>query len=185
MPVKPSTRNLGVLAIGIVIGASVANALPYLGVNFRLLPYTDNGYTIVPPDMDVHTGRVSEIFSQFAHQLHPPCTSKEVHKVLNATWLKRGMISRIGVLGGKIPLASDDSDPYHLLIFSDDDKLLGEIYLGISGGNATEEEAFEFLTGTGSDHLRMTQFALCYPPTPYLPRRFELFSWWGIQGSSW
>ncbi len=185
MPVKPSTGNLGVLAIGILIGASVANALPYLGVNFRLLPHTDSGYTIVPPDMGVHTGKQERIFSQFAHQLHPHCTSKEVHKVLNATWLKREMIGGIYVLGGWIPLNHDDSQPFVFEINSDDGKPWGMIYVGLSGGDGTEDEAFAFLTGTGSDKLRMTEFALCYRSTPDRPGRIERFTWWGIQGRRW
>ena len=95
------------------------------------------------------------------------------------------MIHGIYVLGGKIPLHNDDSQPFSVAIPSDDNKLLTRIWLGIAGGEGTEEEAYAFLTGTGADGLRLTQFALEYPATQYSPRRFELFSWWGIQGSSW
>ena len=60
-----------------------------------------------------------------------------------------------------------------------------EVYFGISGGEGTEEEAFAFLTGTGADNLKMTEFALCYLATPDRPGRIERFTWWGIEGRRW
>ena len=159
--------------------------MPYLGVNLRMLPWTDNGYTIAPPDLGTVMGKQERIFSQFAHQLHPPCTSKDVHMVLNATWLKREMIHGINVLSGNIPLGHHNSMPFVFEIKSDDGKPWGLVYFGISGGEGTEEEAFAYLTGTGADNLKMTEFALCYLATPDRPGRIERFTWWGIEGRRW
>ncbi len=174
---KPSRKTLILLTVGIVVGAVGANLLPYAGVNLRVFPWTNDGTTRVAPDRG-HATPIERIFSQFAHQLRPPRSSSEVHSVLNATWLKKDMISMVTVLGGSLPVSMDGAVFWLKLT----EEVEPRICFVLSSAK-DEQDAFDFLTGKGPDDGRMTEFALCYPPCLEQFGRSERFTWWGIQTS--
>ncbi len=115
------------------------------------------------PERGIHADRVEKIFSQFAHQIRLPCSSREVHKELNATWLKPEMINGIYILTGWIPVnPGDDGTAFYIDLRSNADDLTGGIYVALSGDEGswnemTEQQALEFFTGMAPTGIRVLQ----------------------------
>lgn len=178
---KPAAKTILMLSLGAVAGAAVTCVMPYAGFNLRLLPYTKQGHTISPTDRGIHARPLESLFSRFAHGLRLPCTSEETAEVLGTGWVEPGMIHGIYVIGGKIPLSgSDASQPYVISFPENPDYQGASVWIGLSGGQGTVEEAYDFLSGRGDRRLRLTEFALNYPPSPGRPGRIETFTRWRI-----
>ena len=179
---RPSRKSILTFTTGIALGGLGAHLLEYRGVNFRLLPHTLQGHTIVRPNRGVHDNRVERIFAQFAHQLRPSFSSAEAHKVLNATWLTKEMITGIYVIAGQVPVQfADDDTIFYLNLASPSDDLTGGIYFTLSGGSTlTAEDAQKFLTGKGPEGMRLKEFALCHARGNERSWRVERFTRWGI-----
>ncbi|RYD26102.1 MAG: hypothetical protein EOP86_26430, partial [Verrucomicrobiaceae bacterium] len=138
---KPAAKTILMLALGAVAGAAVTCAMPYLGINLRLLPFTEDGHTIAPLDRGIHAKPLESLFSKFAHGLRLPCSSEETAKVLGTDWVRPEMIHGFYVIAGKIPLSDDDSQPYVIKFPENPDYQGAGVWIGISGGQGTAEEA--------------------------------------------